>query len=71
MQTKAVRDLAFNRGYAPHQRLGISLSLTTNLMQQKDKLLDKSKHKLANNQRERIHTLRSWYGSCLKLALLK
>ena len=41
----------------------MSLSLTTNIMQQHDKNPDKGK--LANIQREHTHTLRYWYDSCL------
>jgi len=50
MHNKSVRDLGSVRGKAPHQqaRLSISLSLTTNIMQPREKDTDKGKNKLAN-----------------------
>ena len=51
------------RGKAPHQQA--HLSLTSYIMQQHDKDQDKSKHKLANIERENTHAQRCWYGSCV------
>ena len=62
---KGVSDLG-SVGQVPHQQaqLGISLSLTTIIMQHPDKIPDKINHKMANMQKENTNTMRSWYDSC-------